>query len=265
MTLVPMKETKPEHAAHQMHGEHAVHDANGMAMPNHDHGDHDHGHEMEMHSSINLVDPAYFPALRIPLLQGRLWSDTENQNGAHVAVINQTLARAYFRGQWRKMHAFEAGECRHYDHVVVVSPEDRDLVSREYGVHSVSDVPTGVDTSYFCPTGTLPRDPHSMVFTGAMDWIPNDDAIRFCVQQILPRIRQAVPDATLTVVGRNPSPALVALSARVPGVTVTGRVEDVRPYMERAALYVVPLRIGGGTRLKIFEAMAMGLPVVSMA
>jgi glycosyltransferase involved in cell wall biosynthesis len=80
---------------------------------------------------------------------------------------------------------------------------------------------------------------------------------------VLPRIRQVVPDATLTVVGRNPSPAFLALAAREPGVTVTGRVDDVRPYMERAALYVVPLRIGGGTRLKIFEAMAMELPVVS--
>jgi glycosyltransferase involved in cell wall biosynthesis len=96
-----------------------------------------------------------------------------------------------------------------------------------------------------------------------MDWSPNEDAVRFFVHEILPRIRQAVPDATLTVVGRNPSPGLVALAAREPGVTVTGRVEDVRPYMDRAALYVVPIRIGGGTRLKIFEAMAMGLPVVS--
>jgi len=83
------------------------------------------------------------------------------------------------------------------------------------------------------------------------------------VLQIVPRIRQAVPDATLTVVGRNPSPTLRALGAREPAVIVTGTVEDVRPYMQRAALYLVPLRIGGGTRLKIFEAMAMGLPIVS--
>src|SRR5207247_3748337 len=78
-----------------------------------------------------------------------------------------------------------------------------------------------------------------------------------------PRIRATLPNATFTVVGRNPSAALVALSSQETGVTVTGRVEDVRPYMERAAVYLVPLRIGGGTRLKIFEAMAMGLPVVS--
>jgi len=130
-------------------------------------------------------------------------------------------------------------------------------------VRRVSEVPTGVDTEYFRSSGKGPRDPHNMVFTGSMDWIPNEDAVRFCVQEILPRIRQAVPDATLTVVGRNPAPSVSALAAQQPGVRVTGRVDDVRPYMERAALYLVPIRIGGGTRLKIFEAMAMGLPVVS--
>jgi glycosyltransferase involved in cell wall biosynthesis len=181
----------------------------------------------------------------------------------HWDVARDPLSRAYLRAQWRKMRAFEARECRRYNHVVVVSPEDRDLMGREYGVRDVSAVPTGVDTAYFRPSGNYSRDAHGMVFTGAMDWIPNDDAMRVCVQQILPRIRQAVPDATLTVVGRNPSSALLALAAREPGVVVTGRVEDVRPYMERAALFTVPLRIGGGTRLKIFEAMAMGLPIVS--
>jgi glycosyltransferase involved in cell wall biosynthesis len=181
----------------------------------------------------------------------------------HGRVARDPLSRGYFRGQWRKMRAFEGRECRRYDHVVVVSPEDRDLIAREYGVHEVSEVPTGVDTSYFSPSGKCARDPHSMVFTGSMDWIPNEDAVRYCLHEILPRIRQAIPEATLTVVGRNPPPALKALGAREPGVIVTGGVDDVRPYMERAALFLVPLRIGGGTRLKIFEAMAMGLPVVS--
>jgi glycosyltransferase involved in cell wall biosynthesis len=79
----------------------------------------------------------------------------------------------------------------------------------------------------------------------------------------MPRIREAVPDVTLTVVGRNPYPALLELKKRDPSIVVTGRVDDVRPYMERAAAYIVPLRIGGGTRLKIFEAMAMEQAIVS--
>src|SRR5438093_1725277 len=181
----------------------------------------------------------------------------------HWTLARDPLSRRYLREQWRRMRAFESGECRRYGHVVVVSPEDRELVAREYGVPGVSVVPTGVDTESFRRTGKGPRDPRGMVFTGSLDWIPNEDAVRYCVEEILPRIRQAVPDATLTVVGRNPSPALIALGQREPGLLVTGRVDDVRPYMERAALYIVPLRIGGGTRLKIFEAMAMGLPVIS--
>ncbi|MFX5983767.1 glycosyltransferase, partial [Acinetobacter baumannii] len=80
---------------------------------------------------------------------------------------------------------------------------------------------------------------------------------------IMPRIRERVPQVTLTVVGRNPFPSLLELSERDPAIVVTGRVDDVRPYIERAAAYVVPIRIGGGTRLKIYEAMAMEKPVVS--
>ena len=96
-----------------------------------------------------------------------------------------------------------------------------------------------------------------------MDWLPNEDAIRYFTEQIMPRIKQAVPEVTLTVVGRDPYPSLVELSKHDPSIIVTGRVEDVRPFIEDAAVYIVPLRIGGGTRLKIYEAMAMEKPIVS--
>jgi glycosyltransferase involved in cell wall biosynthesis len=96
-----------------------------------------------------------------------------------------------------------------------------------------------------------------------MDWLPNEDAIRYFTEQIMPLIRKELPAVKLTVVGRNPYPSLVALSKSDSSIIVTGRVDDVRPYMDQAAAYVVPLRIGGGTRLKIFEAMAMEKPVVS--
>jgi polysaccharide biosynthesis protein PslH len=95
-----------------------------------------------------------------------------------------------------------------------------------------------------------------------MDWFPNEDAIRFFVDAILPRIRVVVPDVTLSVVGRNPSRDLRETAERA-GVLVTGTVDDVRPYVDASAVYVVPLRAGGGTRLKIFEALAMGKAVVS--
>ena len=181
----------------------------------------------------------------------------------HSEVQANQLKHLYLYGQWRKMHAFEGVMCRRFDRVIAVSREDSESMQRAYNVTAIDDVPTGVDTTFFHPRRAEQRDPHNLVFTGSMDWLPNEDAIRYFTDQILPLIRQQVPDVTLTVVGRNPYPALVELSQRDSSIIVTGRVEDVRPYMERAAVYVVPLRIGGGTRLKIFEAMAMEKPIVS--
>jgi sugar transferase (PEP-CTERM/EpsH1 system associated) len=181
----------------------------------------------------------------------------------HYEVQANPLKRSYLYGQWRKSHAYERAACRRFDHVVAVSGEDRETMERAYGLKSVSDVPTGVDTEFFRPRGAEQREPHNLVFTGSMDWLPNEDAIQFFTKEIMPRVKQQIPDATLTVVGRNPYASLVELGKRDPSIIVTGRVEDVRPYMERAAAYVVPLRVGGGTRLKIYEAMAMEKPIVS--
>jgi sugar transferase (PEP-CTERM/EpsH1 system associated) len=181
----------------------------------------------------------------------------------HHEVQRNPLKKAYLYGQWRKMRAFERDACRRFDAVVAVSREDREMMERDYDLKSVSDVPTGVDTEFFRPSGAEEREPHGLVFTGSMDWLPNEDAINFFTGRVMPLVRKEVPGATLTVVGRNPSAALKELAGRDSSVRVTGRVEDVRPYMERASAYVVPIRIGGGTRLKIYEAMAMEKPVVS--
>jgi sugar transferase (PEP-CTERM/EpsH1 system associated) len=181
----------------------------------------------------------------------------------HFEVQANPLKKIYLRQQWRKMKRFEKEMCRRFDAVIAVSAEDREQMRDEYAVDAVFDVPTGVDTDFFSPSGKENVDPHNVVFTGSMDWLPNEDAIRYYTEQILPLVQRSIPDATLTVVGRNPYPSLLELSRRNPSIIVTGRVEDVRPYMERAAAYVVPLRIGGGTRLKIFEAMAMEKAIVS--
>jgi sugar transferase (PEP-CTERM/EpsH1 system associated) len=181
----------------------------------------------------------------------------------HYETQTNPLKRAYLRSQWRRAVAYEREACRRFDLVVAVSPEDRDVMREQYGVEAVADVPTGVDTEFFRPAGVEETVPDSLVFTGSMDWLPNEDAIRYFTEEILPLVREAVPGVTLTVVGRNPFPGLLELSRRDPAVVVTGRVEDVRPYMERAAAYVIPLRVGGGTRLKVYEAMAMEKPIVS--
>jgi sugar transferase (PEP-CTERM/EpsH1 system associated) len=202
------------------------------------------------------------PRLRIPAVlfqhnvEAMIWK-------RHYEVQANPLKKTYLYGQWRKSHAYERAACRRFDHVVAVSREDRETMERAYGLKSVSDVPTGVDTEFFRPRASVEREPHNLVFTGSMDWLPNEDAIQFFTREIMPRIRERVPDATLTVVGRKPYASLVELGRRDPSIIVTGRVEDVRPYMERAAAYIVPIRIGGGTRLKIYEAMAMEKPIIS--
>ncbi len=181
----------------------------------------------------------------------------------HAEVASDPLRRAYFRSQWRRMRAFEGAACRRFDRVVAVSRADRDTLERDYGLDGVSVVETGVDVAYFTPADRRPMRPRHLVFTGSMDWLPNQDAMVWFVGDILPLIRERHPDVTLAIVGRDPTPAVRQLAARVPGVTVTGRVPDIRPWVEEAAIYVVPLRIGGGTRLKIYEAMGLERPVVS--
>ncbi|MGH9903109.1 MAG: glycosyltransferase, partial [Pyrinomonadaceae bacterium] len=148
----------------------------------------------------------------------------------HYEVQAHPLKKAYLYGQWLKTRAFERAVCRRFDYVVAVSREDRETMEHEYGVTAIDDVPTGVDTEFFRPSGDTRREPHNLVFTGSMDWLPNEDAIRYFTEQVMPRVKQSVPDVTLTVVGRNPYPALVDLGRRDPSVVVTGRVDDVRPY-----------------------------------
>ena len=181
----------------------------------------------------------------------------------HYEVQSNLAKKSYLFTQLLKMRAFERRACRRFDAVVAVSKEDCEQMQNEYGVQSVFEIPTGVDTNFFRPNGKEKTTAHNIVFTGSMDWLPNEDAITYFTEEILPRIKQEIPDVTLTVVGRNPYPSLLELAEKDPAVIVTGRVDDVRTYMEKAAAYVVPLRIGGGTRLKIYEAMAMEKAIVS--
>lgn len=181
----------------------------------------------------------------------------------HAAVPQNFLRRAYMTLQWKRMRAFEAAECARFRRVVAVSEQDAQTMREQYGVSSVAAVPTGVDVEYFAPPANGARRSAELVFVGSMDWLPNDDGIRWFTEAVFPLVRQRIPHATLIVVGRTPSPDMQRLASRIAGVAVTGSVPDVRPYLHRAALSVVPLRIGGGTRLKIYEAMAAGVPVVS--
>ena len=207
--------------------------------------------------AVNLPDDLPVPTVLFQHnVEARIWE-------RHAEVATHPLRRQYFEAQWLRMQAFERAQCRRVDHVVAVSADDLAYFHDEYGVQSVSAVATGVDTDFFRPAAADGADPNSIVFTGSMDWMPNEDAVRWFTGEILPRIRDEMPNARLEIVGRNPTADVQALAEQTDVVQVTGTVADVRPYLERAAVVVVPLRIGGGTRLKIFEAMAMEKAIVS--
>jgi sugar transferase (PEP-CTERM/EpsH1 system associated) len=178
----------------------------------------------------------------------------------HAQYAQGWVARAYLRREAAKLHAFEHRASHTFDHCVMVSDEDCRTMSREYGVTSTSAIPTGVDVQYFSPQPASSLEP-VVVFVGSMDWLPNQDAATYFVSEVLPLIRREVP-ARFVIVGRNPPAAIRRLEADR-HVHVTGTLADVRPPMAEAQVCVVPIRIGGGTRIKIFEAMAMGKAVVS--
>jgi sugar transferase (PEP-CTERM/EpsH1 system associated) len=186
----------------------------------------------------------------------------------HAETQTSALGRVLYGMQYQRMLRYERRTLARFDGVLAVSEADRETMRRLYpgAIRGpVHVVPTGVDTDYYTPAArvnAVSPNNRSMVFTGSMDWLPNEDAMLFFCREILPSIRREEPEATLSIVGRAPTPAVAAL-AKQAGVIVTGRVEDVRPYVRDASVYLVPLRIGGGTRLKIFEAMAMGKAIVS--
>ncbi|MBI2842832.1 MAG: glycosyltransferase [Armatimonadetes bacterium] len=163
--------------------------------------------------------------------------------------------------EWRKMHRMERDAFRRLDLCVAVSELERKAALEIEPRANVAVVDNGVDTSYFEP---VPSEisPNSLVFTGTMKYAPNEEAMLYFCREILPLIREQVPDVRLSIVGHSPHPSVRNL-ASLSGVEVIGAVPDIRPYLSRAAVVIVPLLSGGGTRLKILEALSMGKAVVS--
>jgi glycosyltransferase involved in cell wall biosynthesis len=172
-------------------------------------------------------------------------------------------AALYSAVQWQRLRRYEARACQAADAVVVVSPLDAALLRRIAPGARYVVIANGVDTGAFPFRQAPPAGPPELLFTGTMDYRPNVDAMLWFGEAILPRLRQARPNLRCLVVGKAPDPRLRALAARQPGLVVTGMVPAVQPYLARAAVYVVPMRMGSGTRLKVLEAMAAGVPVVS--
>ena len=172
------------------------------------------------------------------------------------------VLRLFFRNQANKMRAYEREICSRAGHVIAVSKEDAQRMEGLFGAHGVSSIATAVDIGYFARPGNV-KPWADLCFLGSMDWMPNIDGVLYFANEILPLIRRVKPDCTFGIVGRRPSKAIEELAARDRGIFVTGTVDDVRPYLFGSSVSVVPLRAGGGTRLKIYEAMAAKAPVVS--
>jgi len=168
----------------------------------------------------------------------------------------------YLKLQAERMFRYECEVCRKVRKVIAVSETDAALMREWYGIKPTEAVPTGVDAEYFKVRGAV-SPVADLVFVGALDWAPNIDGVDWFQREVLPLILRSRPDCTVAIVGRNPPRAIRELSARYPGIQVTGTVPDVRPWLWGSKVSIVPLRVGGGTRLKIFEAMAAGVPVVS--
>lgn len=176
---------------------------------------------------------------------------------AHPNLAVQMLA--YFEGL--RTRRFEMRACHKFDRVLAISPLDRDALLERNPSLSIEHQPAGVDLDAY-PFLPEPSGPPTLVFTGTMSYYPNADGVRTFLEQAWMKIRTRVQDARLMIVGSDPPPSIQKWDG-ADGVTVTGRVPSVHDYLKQATLYLVPLRVGGGIRLKILEAMASGRAIVS--
>lgn len=169
---------------------------------------------------------------------------------------------ARWRSQFysQQMRGWEPEYTRHFDCGITVSENDREILLKEAPGLRLEVIPNGVDTKTLLPIPTQPTHP-TLLFIGNMSYLPCVDGAIYLVKEVLPLLTQKLPDVEIWLVGADPTPEILGLNAQ--NVHVTGRVESVYPYYQRSTIAVVPIRAGGGTRLKILEAMALGRPVVS--
>ena len=186
----------------------------------------------------------------------------------HAARSNG-LWRLIWANQSRKMNHFEGSTLRRFDTVIAVSTRDADVLSKLYGLSRVEAIDTGVDLEFFAAAppevATDPGpDGGTLVFTATMSWQANVEGIHFLLDEVWPTLVAARPRIRAIIIGRNPPSSLSGkIKERGLNVTLTGFVDDIRPYVASSQVYVIPLWVGSGTRIKAFEAMAMGRPVIS--
>ncbi len=180
----------------------------------------------------------------------------------HLEKAKDPVSKIFWGLQHRRMLRHEGEMCRRFDGTIAVSEMDKERMETMYGAEHVYAIPTGVDTDFYQPRPDI-AEKKQLVFTGSMDWLPNEDAMLYFIEQIFPQILQEEPETELVIVGRRPTSALQKIAEGKTNITLTGWVEDTRPYIAGSAVFIVPIRIGGGTRMKIYEALAMGKAMVS--
>lgn len=205
--------------------------------------------------AVNLPERLAIPSV---LFQHNVESEIWRRHATNGASGARKLI---YRLEFSKMLRYEKETVRRFDHVIAVSEHDKQLMTAWVEPELVTVVPTGVDTAQFCPGPQPGQEEPLVVFVGAMDWEPNVDAVKHFCAEVWPIVLAKVPEAHFRIVGRNPDRRVQELAG--PSVEVTGRVPSVVEHLREAAVVVVPLRVGGGTRLKIYEAMSVGKAVVS--
>jgi len=171
------------------------------------------------------------------------------------------FSKLFFGMEYRKVRAFEGDFAQCFEKVLLISPHDLRAIEQKEPLENVFYNPHGVDFAYFTADDNVQKEPHSVIFTGNMGYAPNVDAGLYFHNEIFPLVREQIPHVTFSIVGANPAPEIAAL-ATDPAVRVTGRVPDLRDYMNRAQVAIDPLRVGAGLQNKVLEGMSMGLPMV---
>jgi polysaccharide biosynthesis protein PslH len=206
-------------------------------------------------ASLNFPSPLKLPCVLFQHnVESSLWQRMASTETNPVRKISYRIEAA-------KMSRYERRSLRRFHHVIAVSEHDRDQMLAMDSGCEISVVPTGVDTEKFAVAPPANITPPRIAFVGSMDWEPNIDAAEFFCRDIWPSILSSFPDAQFQLIGRSPHARVKRLASS--SVIVTGTVPAVQDFLRDAAVVIVPLRIGGGTRLKIYEAMAMGKAVIS--
>lgn len=210
-------------------------------------------------SVINLLELRNKPKIPVVIFQHNVESLIWKR---HIECATNVLKRFVYQKEWTLTHRLEDTSAAFADGQITVSEDEYRYFKNDRGMQNVlGAVPTGVDCEYYQPSKN--PEPHTMAFLGSMDWHANIDSVEFFVREIYPPVKARFPSVKFLAIGRNPPSQIRALAEKDPSIEVTGTVPDVRPYLARASLMVLPLRVGGGTRIKVFEAMAAGLAVVS--